>query len=159
FVDAFNTYQQALAIVKSSVAAPRDVALAYVRLGAILADLGKFDEALHMSLEASEILERLVANDPSESFLQLQLANIHRQIGDVHEKQENLDGAVAGYQISLQILDRLNNFDPNNVSWAMPLSKAYVRLGDTYKRLRNFNGARDQYKSALLLLQKLAAKR
>ncbi len=76
-------------------------ASAHASLGEVLTLVGRYDEALEQYNQARELLE----SDTPTDYRARQLADLYRQIGRLHERQGNLNRALAWLEKGLEQVD------------------------------------------------------
>ena len=71
------------------------------------------------------------------------------------EARDDLDGALAAYQASLDIRERLARADPTNAGWQRDLSVSHVSIGDVRKARGDLDGALAAYQAGLDIAERL----
>ena len=113
----------------------RDLTVANDRVGVVLADQDKFDEALASYRASLAISERLTAADPSNAQWQHGLSVTHERIGDVLAFQQKFEEALASYRASLAIRARLAASDRSDAGWQRDVAILHGRLAVLYQAL------------------------
>ena len=72
------------------------------------------------------------------------------------EARDDLDGALAAYQASLDIRERLARADPTNAGWQRDLSVSNNRIGDVLQARGDLDGALAAYQASLDIRERLA---
>jgi tetratricopeptide (TPR) repeat protein len=115
-----------------------------------LLTIGDTAGALIAANQAREILESLLATNPSTTDWQRELSVSFDRIGNVLLTADRRDEALAAYQKGLAILERLRGSNLANAEWQRDLSVTYQRIGDMLL-------AGDRRDEALALFQKKLA--
>ena len=112
--------------------------------------------ALTWAKEAHDIFTELSAQYPSNSELQRDLSVSFIKIGNILEKQGQINEALASYQQALAIRERLTQLDPANNNWRRDLSVSYTKIGNVQEELGQTNEALTSHQQALAINDGLA---
>lgn len=100
------------------------------RLGDTLIKLQQFGKAI-------DVFQWLINTEDL-----VEIANIHRKIGMIKEKQAEYDRAIACYEVSLQLNRKLHPFPHTNVSTCyILLARVYTTKGDYQKAIDHLEAA------------------
>jgi serine/threonine protein kinase/tetratricopeptide (TPR) repeat protein len=94
----------------------KDLADAYGRVAAILAEVGSKKDALKIYEKAQSLRTDLVARDPRNMRLALDLVAHHRAVGNLQAQLGDSAAALASLRKALDTLLVLSPQDPNNTS-------------------------------------------
>jgi tetratricopeptide (TPR) repeat protein len=111
-------------------------------------DRGTQQRALNEYLEAQKIARRLAQLAPTDGARQRELMFIHHKIGDVHKALEEIDIAIAEYQIALTLIRGVVAGAPENRVWRRDLATALRRIGQALSDKKDFDGALAQLNAA-----------
>jgi tetratricopeptide (TPR) repeat protein len=148
----------------------RDLAFSHVKVGDVLRDLGKLDEAKKSYRRGDDIVVDRAGSDPKNTIWQWDHAFINDRIGGVLFAMAQLGGyglaskecsridealkanlteeALKSYGISLKIKLRLIDTDPRNLSWWYDLGNTHAHMGEVLSFQGDFAGAVKKYKAA-----------
>ncbi len=136
----------------------QDLALAYSEIGDVMGlpnalNVGDPKAALENYQKAIEMLEDLVARDPSNIDFRRSLAICLERAGNLHLQEQNYDRALAVFQNSHALKLAIADEDPRgqrNVSFS------YNKLGDVYRKMDRRDEAYDMYIASLEIRKHLA---
>lgn len=97
--------EQLSALLGASAGTDLDVALRNAGLAGVYEDLGETESALGHLKTAVDTLQRLVARDPSNEMLALDLAGIQRRLGSLLAYQGDLSGAREQLGFTREVLE------------------------------------------------------
>jgi non-specific serine/threonine protein kinase/serine/threonine-protein kinase len=152
------------ALRKASAARPDDHDVAArlmsqnVRLGRILSDAGRFDEALARQREALATAARVLERDPGHRRVRTVLVNVHRAIGYEQDRRGDTAGALASFRTAVSVAQALVAEKPDDAESRSFLARGYESLSDGLMRSGDRQGALDTFRSALKLRQEAAAR-
>lgn len=138
-----------------------ELAQAYRRVGEVLgnsreANLGNGEGALASYRKAVALEEALVRSEPSNSALQLDLAQTLLGFGDVQFTIRDISGALGTYRRALTLAEQVAAVQPKNRDRLRLVASAHYRVGDALRQLDKA-AARDSVRRALVILEPLAA--
>jgi tetratricopeptide (TPR) repeat protein len=101
----------------------------YGKIGAVLLEQGKLDDALKSYRNSLTIAQQLARDDAANSDRQYDLSASHRRVGDVLVEQDELEAAFKSYRDSLAIMLRLTASDSSNAQWQQELKDDIGLIG------------------------------
>jgi tetratricopeptide (TPR) repeat protein len=131
-----------------------DLATAYDKIAAALAEEGPAEEYYHRGLT---IRERLVRENPGEPKFSRDLASSYAKLGDLVNQRGWPIEARGYFEECLEIRERLRAADPTDTTIGRSLSNSYDRLGDWDFDAGEIAAARDRYEKAMLIRQSMSA--
>jgi len=111
-----------------------------------------FEGALANFASALSLQEKLLNQDPLNSVLLSQAANIYRGKADVlvaRWRSGDFDEAVQAYSIAISLLSGLTARDQGNIVWLKQLALNYSHLGGAFEKAGANPSAVQQYEKAL----------
>jgi tetratricopeptide (TPR) repeat protein len=136
----------------------RSEAAAVAEMAITLRARGATKEGLQLADRCRAIMEALIAHDPGNSGLQLDLADCYVTLCDLQADAGRREEALATYRKALAIRERFIALDPTNAKWRFQLSISHQRIGNI---LLAMSGQREQalevFRTALAISEKLAA--
>jgi tetratricopeptide (TPR) repeat protein len=161
--NALEAAQESQAIMLSLVAKDRDnaqwqreLALSFNRIGEVLTQSGRHDDALKMFELALEIRQRLADAQPENNDAKRDLAVSHERIGDAQLATDEAEGALRSYRIALSIREALLAGEPKNGEWERDLSVSLEKLGDANFQIGDFKSSLDFYTKSFAIRSSLA---
>ncbi len=94
-------------------------------MGGRRAGLGKLTEAAEASRKASDIMHKLVADNPATTTFQLDLANSQTVVGRVLDRQKRFAEALSACDEGLVIIQKLAKADPNDNYYSQVLGESH----------------------------------
>jgi len=161
---AIDSYTRALALRKSILAAkPSDpstregLSSSYLRVGIILEDMGRYQEALQYHEGHLELTKQLAVEAPRDPKAQSRLANSYDGMGGVLTSLARWDEAVASFEASSAIFKALADAQfkasINRRNWALERKK----IGGVLEHRGQVTRAMQEYRSALTIDEELAS--
>jgi len=117
-----------------------------MRMGDILLNGGKRDEALADFNKALALRQKFADKEPDDTVSQDGLAIAEAKIGDVASADGRYDDAVAAYDKSVAITQKLADHHPSP-RWQRELATCYERLGGALERQGKHDAAMADFKS------------
>jgi tetratricopeptide (TPR) repeat protein len=112
----------------------------YGQIGSLLFSLNRVDEALENYRKYVAIAQKVAADDPASSTLQLNLWSSYAALGDMLMRANRNEQAGIAYREGLPILEKLAAADPGDVTLQTDLAFSQWKLaqigGDATVRLR-----------------------
>ena len=125
----------------------------------VLADhygiIGKADRQLDTAKRARQILDALVAGNPSNTEWMNQLATSHDLVGDALANQLQVDEALTAYRAALSIREKLAAESPSDRKLQRGLSLSHNKLGDILLRQGQLNEALAAFQTAQAISEPL----
>ena len=97
-------------------------------LGELTAEIGDKQDALQAFAEAVAIRERLAKEDPSDTRLQVRLAESHNSKGHLERETGGFPEALASYERARVIRERLAQQDPRSTEFRRSLAASYNNI-------------------------------
>ncbi|HEV2955287.1 MAG TPA: tetratricopeptide repeat protein [Xanthobacteraceae bacterium] len=123
----------------------------------VLLTIGDTAGAFTAGDRARQILESLLATNPSDTDWQRELSVSYEKIGNVLVAASRREEALAAYQKSLAIREKLIASGPGNTQWQRDLSVSYNKIGDVLIAAGQREEALASYQKSLAIAEKLAA--
>jgi DNA-binding winged helix-turn-helix (wHTH) protein/tetratricopeptide (TPR) repeat protein len=114
---------------------------------------GDLTRALASGQRAASLQRDLLASDPGNVQLKIELAESERWIGDAALKQDDLAGAMAAYRTSLDIYQQLALADPKKADFQLQLARAYGWVGYAQSAQHDDEAALLTYQRALAIIK------
>ena len=147
---ALESYKRALALRQAIYAArPGDakaregLSRSYMRMGDILEDMGRYQDALAYHQQHIELSKQLAAEQPDNARAQSHLAIAYDSIGATYGSVARWDESLAAYESSSAIFESLSKSHPNSTAyrrnWALERKKiggALELRGDLARALK-----------------------
>ena len=114
----------------------RDLSVSYLKLGALLRDLGQGDSARDFFQKALAIAEQLVRQEPGRADFQNDLAISHERMGDLAADSSQTATARRHFAQALQIRETLVQREPGRADFEAALVVPLARLGDRASLMR-----------------------
>ena len=126
---AWEAIQRALKAVPDDRNFQLDAANTRRRLAGALVGEQKFIDASEQFKIAIADLSKLAKQAEDDETGWSNLAAAHREFGEFHARQRDLDRALAEYREAMEIQKRQNEKDPSNATWIAPLANTYRKFG------------------------------
>jgi tetratricopeptide (TPR) repeat protein len=130
-------------------------AAALCELSTTLRAQGDYKDALETADTCRAVMERLLADDPSNAQWQRQLAASYQSIGDASRDAGQREAALAAHRKALAIRETLVAIDSANVAWQSDLAISYERIGDLLAVTGQRNAALEHYEKSLAVSERL----
>jgi non-specific serine/threonine protein kinase/serine/threonine-protein kinase len=151
--------EQAFAQDSANARARSDLGYSYTRIGQLLADTGKYLQALSFKQKALEMWEPLSKNSLQDLNLRYGMIKAHAGIGVVHAKLGDRKSALAECSLTISLLDKIED-DPNNTGLRTMRAETYASLAEVYvalamaahtntERREHWRSARDTFQTSL----------
>lgn len=112
-------------------------------------------QALLLYQQSLAIAQKLVQIDPDNTQYQRDLVVVYKKLGDLQQRQGEVQAASTAYQQALVNAQKLVKIDPDNTPYQRDLSVAYQNMGDIRLRQRDTQAALEAYQQGLIIAQKL----
>jgi len=153
-LDAYAEYQKsALALVAMEApSAPNvtwrmDLAISYQRIGDILLEQGKSEQARDKFERFRKGAEEAAILDPAQGQWQRFLANSYIKLGDALMAQGQFKQALERLDEAFKIYQRLISKDRTRATWRRNLALVHQRRGATLLAMNNFAAAAREFKA------------
>jgi non-specific serine/threonine protein kinase/serine/threonine-protein kinase len=161
---ALQSYQRAIAIAKSAVAASPGTAESirshlagdYSGAASLLAEQRNFNAAIDDQREATTLLEGVSAADPTNATTKGFLADSYQFTGHYLMDNRNLEEALNQFHRAHEIYRQLLVGDPSNVVFPYRLGHTDLGIGNVLMKQRRPVRAVESEKAAVAIMQKLA---
>jgi tetratricopeptide (TPR) repeat protein len=134
----------------------RSEAAAVAEMAITLRARGATKEGLPLADRCRAIMEALIAHDPGNSGLQLDLADCYITLGDL-QADAGREEALATYRKALAIREKFTALDPTNAKWRFQLSISHQRVGNILAMSGQREQALQAFRTSLEISEKLAA--
>jgi serine/threonine protein kinase/tetratricopeptide (TPR) repeat protein len=128
------------------------------RLGAALAQIGKFEEANHVLRASVQAAANLVARDPASKENRLNLGQSHVWLAISLAAGRDIEGATGERQLAAKILDQLAGESPEDTKVRNSQVGNWVNMGKLSAEKHDWEGARRYYALALPVAEEMAAR-
>ena len=136
---AFENYGKAFELLNSMPTAKRDFANLHTRFATALAIGGKLPEAIENFRKSVAMLKELVAQNPDDRDLKLDLGKNSVLLGDALEEANSLDEALEIQRAAYAVLQPL--VTENDTDSQRAALSAFGRIGDVLFKLKQFREA------------------
>ncbi len=140
---------------QTTPALKRSEAAALDEIATSLMDIGDTAGALAAAVREREIIEELLAADPSSVDWQLGLSQSYIKIGEVRKAQGDIPKALQLFRDSLIVRQRLAEAYPGHSLWQLEVVEAHWQVGEILLEQRDFAGALKTYREALAVADRL----
>ena len=134
----------------------RDLSVCHNKIGYLLEDQGRLDEAVREFQAALDIRKELIKADPNNYKWQRDLAATHANIGGILLQRNDDAGALREFDVAQELLERLVTLDIDNASCLRDLSKIYTKIATVLERRGQMPSAMDHHRTALAIAQRFA---
>jgi eukaryotic-like serine/threonine-protein kinase len=156
---ALKSYQKALAIRESLVArAPddgpshQDVAASLQRVGDMLVDVGKLDDALATYQRALQE----AAWPPDDGTIRRFRGVAFERIGNIHWSRQELDAALSNYRRALALREQLQKEGFSPADTLRSLTVAHEKVGNVLRAQKRVDEALAEFRVSLQLREECA---
>src|SRR5262249_40762332 len=118
-----------LALNKENTETQRDRSVSDNKVGDVLVEQRKLDDALVSYMDGLSIIRALASKDDQNTQWQRDLSVSTERVGDVLLAQGKIDQALRSYRESMAIRQTLAAKDESNIQWKWDLCIAHWRLG------------------------------
>ncbi|PWT79175.1 MAG: hypothetical protein C5B58_14195, partial [Acidobacteria bacterium] len=162
--EASERYDAALKIIQELVTKrpdnttwQRDLAYAYLSLGALLRNRYDLPGALKSYQDSLAIVEKLVKqrSDNPDWRLDSVVYDLHRRIGRVLRDQGERTRALKSYRDSLAIVEKLVSQRPGTPDWQLSFAATYDDIGDVLREQGDSDEALKSFRGSLAIVEKL----
>jgi tetratricopeptide (TPR) repeat protein len=124
----------------------------------IAARIGRTDQAREAYRSAAELLDRLVAENPSATTDRDLLFRARRGLGEIELNLEQMDRAETEFQAALAALE-LSSAEPGEtINMQIDRAAVEIRLGDIARKHRRFDEAIESFSSAIVAAKQVLSK-
>lgn len=106
-----------------------------------LDEMGKTEDSQAALIQATKIVQQLVAKDPANDTLESELPKSHDVMGDIHMGNLDLDKALQEYSASAAIGAHLHFRDPWNIRWKLEEISSAMRIAQVLKKMARIDDA------------------
>ena len=120
---------------------PFNLAVSHEKLGSYYLDINEPNKAFESFRKATELFQKLLAEQPEAIEVCQGLATSHQRIGRslLRMKSPNLDKALKHLTVAERIFEHLSRSYPQNVGFKQELAVLYEQLCKFYRQLTNPN--------------------
>ncbi len=129
------------------------------RLGEVLAESGKFDEAMDSLGKADELLEALEKQNPGMPRVEERRSELAGVRADAYTREKKWDLAIAALNEAVGVDEARRKAEPENVLTRRDLAENYSKLATDYAALEQWGAASKAMQSALDALREIETKR
>jgi tetratricopeptide (TPR) repeat protein/tRNA A-37 threonylcarbamoyl transferase component Bud32 len=141
-------YERLIAEHEKDGALTADFAANQFRVGVILDQLGKTADAGPHYEEAKRIQAELLAADPSNADLQIELSDTWNELGRVAQRSGDLAAAEKAFREAERLRIALVDADGDNIEFQRKLANIRMNLGLLAVRNKDFDAAQALYDDA-----------
>jgi tetratricopeptide (TPR) repeat protein len=134
----------------------RLASFAHKHLGALLAVLQRFDEALEHYRQALAIDEAQLAAHPDNLQARYFITYTYSDTGFILGRRGDVEAALSYYRKALDIRTAVVAADPRDTRARAGLANSYAYIGSLLQEKRDYVGALESFKKALNIRQALA---
>ena len=160
--DALESYRKALMLLDSAVkkdpqhrGATSEQMTVYRRIGNIYTSRRDQQQALAHFRKGEGIAEELLARDPNDASVALQLGELQIASSNAFRFVGDWENARRGYAKAVTLLSRAEKAFPDNWETRMSLASAYIGVGVCDVRFGRFNEALKAYRDAASIRENL----
>jgi len=151
-----DRYYEELGVEREEARMVANRAAAHLNDGDRLFSEGRLQSALDAYRKSMQLVQRLVATDPSNTRWQDFLSECKDRVGGVLLAQGDPAGALSVHRESLRIRQWLVTTYPSNMAWQQRLSWSHDHVGDVMLARGDLAEALRAYREALAIRQRLA---
>jgi tetratricopeptide (TPR) repeat protein len=130
---------------------------AFNNLGGVARDKGQLGEAKTLFIRSAEIKSTLLAADPQNDALRIDLIDTHTWISSADESEGRLQDAASGYAKQISMLRALVAKRPDALLWERRLATLLWSSGRLAFSMGNLDVAHSQIEESISRLSKLIA--
>ncbi len=151
---AVETLREILPEDQKSASVQRVTSMANIKIGGLLAEMGRASESIPFLDAATAILRPLVQLDQEDTRFRYDLSVADFYLGAACEELKQKQAAMAHYQAMVTILEGLLHAHPGNLVWQGHMAEAIWRIGGLRRELgQNVEGDRDVRRGLDLAVQ------
>ncbi len=132
-----------------------DIALNYMKIGAIHAQIGSKSDALAAYEQAIKRFTELSSTEPATADHQRHLARCHNELGLLLSDTGDVAAATRAFQNAIDVQSRLAAAIPSDLRHATDLARSQTNLGLLQQQVGRTEEAEHSYQNALRLHQTL----
>jgi tetratricopeptide (TPR) repeat protein len=151
---ALKEFQQLVAGKPNSLIYLRDLCVSYAKVGEMLYNQGRLDEAFENYKRILDAKDKLRGQSRDPAW-QRSLSLAWERVGDVTSSKGDLKGALENYKRSRDIRKELVDKAPGNNDWQRDLSVSNAKVGDVLYDQGNLNEALESFRNYKAIMKNL----
>jgi len=136
----------------------RELGTSLDRLGDVLVNAGRLEEALELFLRSSATVNAIAESDPTRTRWQADVAYSWFRIGDVYERQGRKKEALEAYEKNRELTTRLVATEPNVDEWQDAMQLSNNQMASIYQARGDYLMASSLYEEARKIAERRAAR-